>query len=547
MNIVSLTATAEATPKPMPATPGEETGSDSAFALLLAALSGALAAPSSSAQLLESVPTQEGPDVAQGAGLSAVGGMAIAPASAENASAPADVAAGSTSPPQKPPPFSLPPASAATALTLVAPANSAAVLPATEIMVSLPQDAQSALMLAATTPSTELEATGSANAGGPAMPSPSVAPDLLTSEGNTTHEVLRPMALPAAPQVTARLDAMGPARNAPGQQLASAVTNGAVLAQPSQPTDADVSADGAPTPPELPALSGSGPTRSRPAAEEPVMVRFGAMAVPADEASAPAAVSSDAAPVLPKAVSGEGKEHTSAATAEDAWDLAQRVLAERDRPIARARGAAEPLTRLEAPPRTDTSPPAAPPPAAVPLESGASLATRIEQSVPEPRPVQAPPHAVQAPERSSLEALPRDMVRSVRYMVTHEVSSMKLRLVPESLGEVRVEVIHRGAELSVRLHAVDPVVRDTLEAHAGHLRESLQREGLGVARVEVGTQDAAAQQGPGRGTGHAEESAARAYLRALRLDAELVTGTQEAARPPFRRMRAHAGALNVFV
>ena len=76
-------------------------------------------------------------------------------------------------------------------------------------------------------------------------------------------------------------------------------------------------------------------------------------------------------------------------------------------------------------------------------------------------------------------------VRSVRYLVLRGERTITVRLVPESLGEVRFEVHTAGDALNVRLFSPNPAVREALEGQLPWLRESLVRNGIDVARMEV--------------------------------------------------------------
>ncbi len=107
----------------------------------------------------------------------------------------------------------------------------------------------------------------------------------------------------------------------------------------------------------------------------------------------------------------------------------------------------------------------------------------------------AAPEAPERPTRTTLSDLAQTAVRSVRYLARNGEHRMTLRLVPESLGEVHVEVISTKESLSVRFVSDSAVARDAMEAHSHHLRDSLRQEGLEVRSITV-TDDS----GSGRGT-----------------------------------------------
>lgn len=97
----------------------------------------------------------------------------------------------------------------------------------------------------------------------------------------------------------------------------------------------------------------------------------------------------------------------------------------------------------------------------------------------------AAPEAPERPTRTTLSDLAQTAVRSVRYLARNGEHRMTLRLVPESLGEVQVEVISTKESLSVRFMSDSAVVRDAMEAHTHHLRDSLNQEGLEVRSITV--------------------------------------------------------------
>lgn len=99
------------------------------------------------------------------------------------------------------------------------------------------------------------------------------------------------------------------------------------------------------------------------------------------------------------------------------------------------------------------------------------------------------------PERSTLPSLSDNALRSIRYLASGDRKSLHIRMVPASLGEVRVEVSSTGdgKGLEIRMTSVSPAVRDALEGQLAGLRDALQRDGLAVGRMVVSA-DASAQQ-----------------------------------------------------
>lgn len=556
MNVFPPTAAAEAIPQHLQRSSVDDTVEEGAFALLLAALHAATGTQAPFPQTVASAEGQPSPEEGQGAIGDAASGLTTAgsPRFVSEASA-----EGLECGPVKPS-FMLRSASAPLALGAVSVPTTAGHAPAA-MAETLDASTQGPQQLPAPFPSAvpaeqTVAATPKTSAEGALTPF--ALPPELSATGGVQPEALRSREGQVVPQDAARMDARVSAASLPALE--------------ETPAEA-VAGDAPPRISRIEAVAGDAPPRFTPSAEvaarswtpaplravpttESVAVQGAATPataslprMPAETAEVlaevsppPAEISVEEAQEPPASAARKSAEVGPSDSSEHAASLVQRVIVERNRPMARVRDVVDALVRLESPARTEMTPPAA-----SPGEQGLIITSRPEQAAPEPRLAQAVSPATHAPERSSLENLPRDMVRSVRYLVTHEASSMKLRLVPESLGEVRVEVVHRGTELSVRLHALDPVVRDTLEAHAGHLRETLQREGLGVGRVEVGAPDTGAQQSAGRGAGHADESAARAYLRGLRLETNAPVNSPDTSRLPVRRVREHLGTLNVFV
>jgi len=94
----------------------------------------------------------------------------------------------------------------------------------------------------------------------------------------------------------------------------------------------------------------------------------------------------------------------------------------------------------------------------------------------------APP---EPPARTTLNTLADDTIKSVRYLVSKGDRTMRLRLIPEHLGEVRIELRTRGDEMSIRLVSARSPVREALEGQLHGLREALARDGIEVGRVNV--------------------------------------------------------------
>ncbi len=151
-----------------------------------------------------------------------------------------------------------------------------------------------------------------------------------------------------------------------------------------------------------------------------------------------------------------------------------------------------------------------------------------------------------AADRVPLTALADQVVRSVRYMAGREEQTIKVRLVPESLGEVHVQVTSSRDVVTVRLMSGNPVVREALESQASGLRDMLQREGIQAAHVQVAG-DAGGQGAFGHMGRHAAAWMSQERMPSWTGFAEAPFG--EDALEGVRRGAAarHDGALNVYV
>lgn len=95
--------------------------------------------------------------------------------------------------------------------------------------------------------------------------------------------------------------------------------------------------------------------------------------------------------------------------------------------------------------------------------------------------------------RASKEEIPAQVSRALASIVSEGGGRMTLRLNPEAMGEVRIDVEMRRGVASVRLNAQTDAARDLLDTDLGTLRAALERRGVSVERLEVvGPSDEAA-------------------------------------------------------
>lgn len=124
------------------------------------------------------------------------------------------------------------------------------------------------------------------------------------------------------------------------------------------------------------------------------------------------------------------------------------------------------------------SPDARPDSGTTPVLSGLSPSTERAEVV------KAAPEVVATP-RVPLADLQDTVVRQVKMSGVQQDRTLTIKLVPESLGEVQLQIKTSGGETTVHLVSANAAVRDTLESQVHLLRETLVREGIELHRVHV--------------------------------------------------------------
>jgi hypothetical protein len=107
-----------------------------------------------------------------------------------------------------------------------------------------------------------------------------------------------------------------------------------------------------------------------------------------------------------------------------------------------------------------------------------------------------PPPAV-----ATLETVEVAVVRGVRFLAVEGGHTFTVRLVPASLGELRVDVTQSDEGLAVRLGSANPAVRAVLEGQLPALRQMLAQSGLEVNGMTVASNDMPREGFPGRQPG----------------------------------------------
>ena len=148
--------------------------------------------------------------------------------------------------------------------------------------------------------------------------------------------------------------------------------------------------------------------------------------------------------------------------------------------------------------------------------------------------------------RPTLQTLGDFAVKSVRYINAQGGETITVRLVPESLGELRVVVKSGSDGLEIELSSRNQVVRETLDRQLPALQEAFARDGTDVARITVSAPSAFDADGsagrPSQQSGSQAPSSGNGQGRGNSPSSNTY-GTDERPRttaPP------HDGALNVF-
>lgn len=148
---------------------------------------------------------------------------------------------------------------------------------------------------------------------------------------------------------------------------------------------------------------------------------------------------------------------------------------------------------------------------------------------------------------TTLPTLGEDLVKHVTLSSSPGERTLTLRLQPETLGEVRVEVRSTAGEVSVRIVSQDASVREVLEHHAAGLREALSKDGR-ETRIEIGSQLMSNMGNSSDSTWGQRQANPQDLTERPRFTAQLNYGasTPEPVAQAERRAPQHAGLLNLF-
>ena len=149
-------------------------------------------------------------------------------------------------------------------------------------------------------------------------------------------------------------------------------------------------------------------------------------------------------------------------------------------------------------------------------------------------------------EHTTLNTLVEHTVTGIRYLVKEGVRTVTVRLVPESLGELRLEVTSARDVIHVRLVSQNPAVRETLGSELHVLRMSLAREGIGVGQVQIASGMASDPSAGGTPYRTPEEALGGSPRPAVSVSAGDAPGPRPQESPALGAA-PHRGVLNVFV
>jgi len=153
---------------------------------------------------------------------------------------------------------------------------------------------------------------------------------------------------------------------------------------------------------------------------------------------------------------------------------------------------------------------------------------------------------VQAVDHVRMAKLLQDnTVRAVRYLATQGEKTLTLKLIPESLGELHLEVTSGQDGLNVRLMSANSVVRSILNTDLPSLRDALLRDGLQILNVSVMADTSSSYTTTHQQSGTGGESTFSAFNSAPKPETD--TAVHAAGSVSSSWNGAVDGALNVLV
>ncbi|GMV93219.1 MAG: hypothetical protein AMXMBFR82_29970 [Candidatus Hydrogenedentota bacterium] len=185
------------------------------------------------------------------------------------------------------------------------------------------------------------------------------------------------------------------------------------------------------------------------------------------------------------------------------------------------------------------------------VESPPNAVVQVEHAAPSngSERVKADVDPAAPPERTTVKTIAIDTVKGVRYLLTKGEQTMRIRLVPESLGELKLVVTSTNDEITVRLASANHSVRELLHTQVHQLREVLAQDGSNVGKITI-TADLNAGAGTGNPLSGSPDRAWTPHARGWNGNTpgppnqNPTNGQQPGAVP--RRTVSHSGTLNLF-
>jgi flagellar hook-length control protein FliK len=363
-----------------------------------------------------------------------------------------------------------------------------------------------------------------------ALPVPSDAPKLNSSAQYVVPETN--LADPKSSESTGPLT-----RAAPATTPVAESETGIPIARLIDASDAEVTAESKPA---APADDGDGP-KARLAGPQST-ARFVVAKPDAVVAESPKAKAEGAPKPLSPALTGTSGQETP----ESEVDPVSKVLGgeksavheEQAQNPVRVRAAASPVQHSDGVrPVTSEAPPA--------------VSVQVEQTAPATGSERVKPDVDQAasPDRTTVKTIAIDTVKGVRYLLTKGEQTMRIRLVPETLGELRLVVTSSGDEITVRLASANHGVRELLHTQIQQLREVLAQDGTPVGKITI-TGDMSAGTGNGNLLSGSPDRGLTPHARGWTGNTsgspnQTPTNGQQPVAVP-RSSVTHAGTLNLF-
>lgn len=100
--------------------------------------------------------------------------------------------------------------------------------------------------------------------------------------------------------------------------------------------------------------------------------------------------------------------------------------------------------------------------------------------------------------------LEQDLAQGVDYMLDHKLQSARIRVAPEQLGSIDIELRLEGERVHAHFSSAHADVRQALSESLPRLRELLDQHGMQMGQAGVGSQST---DGTGNGQAHAPAAA----------------------------------------